>query len=41
VLQHQKGTAVKVGRAWKVGLASFCRLLSLQGKPPAACSQAR
>jgi hypothetical protein len=40
-LAHQKGTAVEVGGDWKVGLASFCKLLSLQGAPPAACAQTR
>ncbi|HZU21026.1 MAG TPA: hypothetical protein VE982_07380 [Gaiellaceae bacterium] len=40
-LAHQKGTAVKIGGKWKVGLASFCKLLRLQGAPPAACAQAR
>lgn len=40
-LAHQKGTAVKIAGKWKVGLASFCKLLSLQGAPPAACAQAR
>jgi hypothetical protein len=39
-LQHQQGTAVKSGSSWKVGLASFCRLLSLQGPAPKACSGA-
>ena len=39
-LQHQKGTAVKSGDSWKVGLASFCRLLGLQGPAPKACSGA-
>lgn len=39
-LTGQKGTAVKVGGAWKVGKASFCTLLSLQGSVPKACSAA-
>jgi hypothetical protein len=39
-LKNQKGTAVKVGGSWKVGDASFCSLLALQGSPPKACSQA-
>jgi hypothetical protein len=37
-LPNQKGTAVKVDGAWKVGRGSFCRLLSLQGPVPKACS---
>jgi hypothetical protein len=39
-LPGQKGTAVKVGGAWKVGQASFCKLLSLQGSVPKACPPA-
>lgn len=39
VLQHQTGTAVKAGGSWKVGLASFCKLLKLEGAHPAACTQ--
>lgn len=40
-LTGQTGTAVKVGDAWKVGQASFCRLLTLQGSAPKACAGAR
>ncbi len=40
VLRNQTGTAVKVDGSWKVGDASFCRLLALQGAAPKACSQA-
>jgi hypothetical protein len=39
VLKNQTGTAVKVDGSWKVGDASFCRLLALQGAAPKACSQ--
>lgn len=39
-LQNQKGTAVKVGGGWRVGDKSFCSLLALGGKPPAACAKA-
>ena len=39
VLKNQTGTAVKVDGSWKVGDASFCRLLALQGSAPKACSQ--
>ena len=31
VLSHRQGTAVKEDGAWKVGVASFCQLLTLQG----------
>jgi hypothetical protein len=31
VLSHRQGTAVKENGAWKVGVASFCQLLTLQG----------
>ncbi len=37
VLAHRTGTAVKVAGSWKVGDASFCALLRLQGSAPAAC----
>ena len=42
VLQGQKGTAVYENGTWKVGLGSFCALLTLQnnGKAPAGCSSA-
>ena len=39
-LTNQKGTALLIGGTWKVGDASFCSLLGLQGKPPAACGTA-
>jgi len=39
-LENQRGIAVKVGGAWKVGAASFCVLLRLQGNAPKACSGA-
>jgi hypothetical protein len=40
VLSNQTGVAVKQNGTWKVGVASFCGLLHLEGlKPlPAACS---
>jgi hypothetical protein len=37
VLSHRQGTAVKVDGQWKVGTASFCQLLALQGGAPKAC----
>ena len=42
VLQGQTGTAVYENGTWKVGLGSFCALLTLQngGKAPASCSSA-
>jgi hypothetical protein len=39
-LKNQLGTAVRVGGTWKVGDASFCALLSLQGGTPPACRHA-
>lgn len=36
-LTNQHGTAVLVGRAWKVGDKSFCQLVGLQGTVPAVC----
>jgi hypothetical protein len=38
VLSHRQGTAVKEGGEWKVGTASFCQLLTLQGAAPERCS---
>jgi hypothetical protein len=38
VLSHRQGTAVKVDGQWKVGTASFCQLLALQGGAPKACA---
>jgi hypothetical protein len=40
VLANQHGAAVKVGGAWQVGQASFCRLLALQGSVPKPCQGA-
>lgn len=42
VLQGQTGTAVNENGTWKVGIGSFCALLTLQngGKAPAGCSSA-
>jgi hypothetical protein len=45
VLSNQKGVAVKQGGTWKVGVASFCGLLTVEnnGKTsglPAACTSA-
>jgi ribosomal protein L25 (general stress protein Ctc) len=37
VLKNQTGTAVLQGKVWKVGDGSFCALLGLEGKRPAAC----
>jgi hypothetical protein len=31
------GVAVRVNRVWKVGDATFCRLLALQGSLPPVC----
>ena len=39
VLAHRQGTAVKEGGQWKVGTASFCQLLTLQGGAPKACAK--
>jgi hypothetical protein len=36
-LPTQTGTAVKQSGTWKVGYASLCKLVSLQGSTPAAC----
>lgn len=41
VLSHRQGTAVKEDGAWKVGTASFCRLLTLQGGAPKLCAASR
>lgn len=37
VLKNQTGTAVLQNKTWKVGVGSFCALLGLEGKKPAAC----
>ena len=39
VLANRRGTAVKEGGEWKVGTASFCQLLTLQGGAPKACAK--
>jgi hypothetical protein len=36
-LPKQNGTAVREGGTWKVGFASLCRLVALQGSTPSAC----
>jgi hypothetical protein len=36
-LPKQNGTAVRQNGAWKVGYASLCRLVALQGSTPSAC----
>jgi uncharacterized lipoprotein YbaY len=36
-LPKQTGTAVRENGTWKVGDASLCKLISLQGTTPAAC----
>ena len=38
VLKNVEGTAVRVNGRWKVGVASFCQLLALQGARPAECA---
>jgi hypothetical protein len=40
VLPDQTGTAVRIDGSWKVGSASFCQLLALQGTAPPACGAA-
>jgi len=40
VLKNAEGTAVHEDGTWKVGLASFCQLLALQGASPKACASA-
>jgi hypothetical protein len=37
-LPRQHGTAVRQGGVWKVGDASLCRLVSLGGSTPSACT---
>ena len=39
-LTNQTGTAVQEAGAWKVGTASFCQLLGLEGQTPPACKAA-
>ena len=36
-LPTQKGTAVRENGTWKVGDASLCKLIALQGSTPAVC----
>jgi hypothetical protein len=36
-LKNQIGLAVRVGGTWKVGDASFCALLALEGSKPPPC----
>jgi hypothetical protein len=36
-LPKQTGTAVRQNGTWKVGDASLCKLVSLQGSTPSAC----
>ena len=36
-LPKQNGTAVRQNGRWKVGYASLCRLVALQGSTPSAC----
>ena len=36
-LPKQTGTAVRENGTWKVGYASLCKLVSLQGTTPSAC----
>jgi ABC-type glycerol-3-phosphate transport system substrate-binding protein len=38
LLENKTGTAVRTGGKWKVGYASLCKLIALEGSPPAACS---
>jgi hypothetical protein len=37
-LPQQTGTAVRQNGTWKVGFASLCRLVSLAGSAPSACT---
>ena len=36
-LPKQTGTAVRENGTWKVGYASLCKLIALQGSTPSAC----
>jgi len=36
-LPEQTGTAVRQNGTWKVGYASLCKLVALEGSTPAAC----
>lgn len=38
IISGQKGQAVKEGLTWKVGDATLCGLLALEGQRPSACS---
>jgi len=37
-LPKQTGTAVRQNGTWKVGYASLCKLVALQGPAPPACA---
>ena len=37
LLKNVPGTAVRTGGKWKVGYASLCKLIALEGPAPAAC----
>ena len=37
LLENKTGTAVRIGGKWKVGYASLCKLIALEGPAPAAC----
>ncbi len=36
-LPTQTGTAVKQGGTWKIGYASLCKLVALEGSTPVVC----
>jgi hypothetical protein len=38
LLENKPGTAVRTAGKWKVGYASLCKLIALEGSPPAACN---
>jgi hypothetical protein len=38
LLENKTGTAVRIGGKWKVGYASLCKLIALEGTTPAACN---
>jgi hypothetical protein len=37
LLENKTGTAVQTAGTWKVGSASLCKLIALEGSKPAAC----
>jgi hypothetical protein len=37
LLENKTGTAVRTAGKWKVGYASLCKLIALEGSAPAAC----